>query len=157
MPSSLCGPSFWWAGLSHVLTHLENPHRAQVRAEGQMGEPGWSCWTWLSLGHCRQTLGALLTSSDGLSSRALSPFFAWLVGMRVERQEDGCECCVHEQTCLLNIQSETQVTTSSKAKKSKHTEKTETENKQFLELQTQTELTTMSVQLNKLLLSYLCL
>lgn len=45
----------------------------------------------------------------------------------------------------INIQSETQATTSLKAKESKHTEKTETENKQFLELQAQTEHTTVSV------------
>lgn len=45
----------------------------------------------------------------------------------------------------INIQGETQTTTALQAKKSKHTEKTETENKQFLELQAQTRHTTVSV------------
>lgn len=45
----------------------------------------------------------------------------------------------------VNIQGETQATTSLQAKKSKHTEKTETENKLFLELQTQMRHTTVSV------------
>lgn len=45
----------------------------------------------------------------------------------------------------VNIQDEAQATMSLQAKKSKHTEKIETKNKQHLELQTQTGETTMSV------------
>lgn len=45
----------------------------------------------------------------------------------------------------VNIQGETQATTSLQPKKSKHAEKTKTENKQFLELQTHTGHTTVSV------------
>lgn len=44
----------------------------------------------------------------------------------------------------VNIQDETQAATSFQAKKSKHEEKTETENKQLFELQTQTGHTTVS-------------
>lgn len=51
----------------------------------------------------------------------------------------------------INIQGETQATTSLQTKKSKHTGETETENKQCPELQTQTGHTTVSVSLNKAL------
>lgn len=56
----------------------------------------------------------------------------------------------------VNNQGETQATTSLKAKKSKHTGETETENKQFLELQTQTGLTTASVSPRKALSLPVC-
>lgn len=61
----------------------------------------------------------------------------------------GAVCMSRHVT--VNNQGETQATTSLQAKKSKHAGETETENKQFLELQTQTGQTTASVWLSKAL------
>lgn len=88
---------------------------------------------------------ALVASSHGLNSQALSPSFAWgrKPGWRGGKMAVGAVCMSRHVS--VNIQGETQATTSLQAKKSKHTGETETENKQFLELQTQTGHTTVSV------------